>query len=131
LPPLERSHPPIREGDDADELPYFPTQPDDEDELTTEEARKFLGNISKATFWRQVRAGYIPPPVYVTPRSPRWTRGKLRRHKARNQRLPREAQELRRRARLHHDQHDPRDDLVPDPNQTARFTSSKTGRTSR
>jgi hypothetical protein len=108
VPILEKSHLPIQPGDD-DQLPYLPTQPGDEDELTTEEARKFLGNISKATFWRQVRAGYIPPPVYVTPRSPRWTRGILRRHKARNQRLPRDAQEMRRRARLDHEQLEPGD----------------------
>jgi hypothetical protein len=116
VPPLELPHPPIRpEDDDAertyllgdDAERYFLPQQGDDDELTATEAQEFLGNISKATFWRQVRAGYIPPPVYVTPRSPRWTRARLRRHKARNQRLPRDAKEMRRRARLDHEQNAP------------------------
>jgi hypothetical protein len=97
VPTPELSHPQIG-PDDGDEL--YPSQADDADELTADEARKVLGNISKATFWRQVGAGYLPAPTYVTPRAPRWTRGKLRRHKARNQRLPRDAKELRRQERL-------------------------------
>jgi len=95
--PPEMSHPQIG-PDDGDEL--SPSQADDADELTVSEALKELGNISRATFWRQVGAGYLPAPTYVTPRAPRWNRGKLRRHKARNQRLPRDAKELRRQERL-------------------------------
>ena len=31
-----------------------------------------------STLWRDVRAGLLPPPYYVTPRNPRWRRSELR-----------------------------------------------------
>ncbi len=31
-----------------------------------------------STFWRDVRAGRLPPAYYVTPRCPRWRRSELR-----------------------------------------------------
>ena len=31
-----------------------------------------------STFWRDVRAGRLPPAYYVTPRAPRWRRSELR-----------------------------------------------------
>lgn len=31
-----------------------------------------------STFWRDVKAGRLPPPYYVTPRCPRWRRSELR-----------------------------------------------------
>lgn len=31
-----------------------------------------------STFWRDVRAGNVPPAYYVTPRCPRWRRSELR-----------------------------------------------------
>jgi predicted DNA-binding transcriptional regulator AlpA len=31
-----------------------------------------------STFWRDVRAGHVPPAYYVSPRCPRWRRSELR-----------------------------------------------------
>jgi predicted DNA-binding transcriptional regulator AlpA len=31
-----------------------------------------------STFWRDVRAGRLPPPYRVTPKCPRWRRSELR-----------------------------------------------------
>jgi predicted DNA-binding transcriptional regulator AlpA len=31
-----------------------------------------------STFWRDVAAGKVPPPYYVSPRCPRWRRSELR-----------------------------------------------------
>jgi len=31
-----------------------------------------------STFWRDLRAGKLPPAYYVTPRCPRWRRSELR-----------------------------------------------------
>ena len=31
-----------------------------------------------STFWRDLRAGRLPPAYYVTPRCPRWRRSELR-----------------------------------------------------
>jgi predicted DNA-binding transcriptional regulator AlpA len=31
-----------------------------------------------STFWRDVKAGRLPPAYYVAPRSPRWRRSELR-----------------------------------------------------
>jgi len=31
-----------------------------------------------STFWRDVRVGTIPPPIYVTPKAPRWRFSDLR-----------------------------------------------------
>jgi predicted DNA-binding transcriptional regulator AlpA len=34
--------------------------------------------LSLAAFWRQVRDGRLPAPLYPSPRSPRWVRAELR-----------------------------------------------------
>jgi hypothetical protein len=78
-----------------------PEQPGDEDPFTPTEAQTFLG-LTPQTFWRGVKTGYIPPPSYPMPRTPRWTRGQLRRHREATRRTPIEAKEMRRRARLAH-----------------------------
>ncbi len=33
---------------------------------------------ARSTFWRDVKAGLLPRPFYVTPRSPRWRLSELR-----------------------------------------------------
>ena len=30
-----------------------------------------------STFWRDVRLGRVPPPLYVNPKSPRWRRSEI------------------------------------------------------
>ncbi len=44
------------------------------------DAREAAAETGRAlsTFWRDVRAGLLPPPYRVTPRSPRWRRSELR-----------------------------------------------------
>ena len=39
--------------------------------LTAREAAK-LRRCSLATVWRDVKAGRLPPPVYLAPKRPRW-----------------------------------------------------------
>jgi predicted DNA-binding transcriptional regulator AlpA len=43
-------------------------------------ARESAAETGRAlsTFWRDVRAGRVPPAYYVTPRCPRWRRSELR-----------------------------------------------------
>ena len=50
--------------------------PDDPLLTAAESAAKSGRALS--TFWRDVRAGRLPPAYYVTPRSPRWRRSELR-----------------------------------------------------
>jgi predicted DNA-binding transcriptional regulator AlpA len=45
--------------------------------LTAAEAAAERGQ-ARSTFWRDVRAGRVPPAYYVTPRCPRWRRSELR-----------------------------------------------------
>ena len=45
--------------------------------LTAAEAAIERGQ-ALSTFWRDVRAGRVPPAYYVTPRCPRWRRSELR-----------------------------------------------------
>jgi predicted DNA-binding transcriptional regulator AlpA len=51
---------------------YIPTDPF----LTAREGAAELG-IGLSTFWKHVKAGSLPAPEYVLPRSPRWRRSKL------------------------------------------------------
>lgn len=74
-------------------------QPGDDDPMGPKEAQAFLG-LTPQVFWEGVKTGYLPPPSYIMPRSPRWTRGQLRRHRELTRRRPAEAKELRRKARL-------------------------------
>jgi hypothetical protein len=52
---------------------YVPDDPN----LTAAEAAADRGQ-GLSTFWRDVKAGRVPPPNYVSPRCPRWRRSKLR-----------------------------------------------------
>jgi len=45
--------------------------------LTAAEAAAETGR-GLSTFWRDVRAGRLPPPYRVTPKCPRWRRSELR-----------------------------------------------------
>ena len=45
--------------------------------LTAAEAAAERGQ-ALSTFWRDVRAGRVPPAYYVSPRCPRWRRSELR-----------------------------------------------------
>jgi predicted DNA-binding transcriptional regulator AlpA len=45
--------------------------------LTAQESAIETGR-GRSTFWRDVRAGLLPPAYYVTPRNPRWRRSELR-----------------------------------------------------
>lgn len=45
--------------------------------LTAAEAAVERGQ-ALSTFWRDVRAGHVPPAYYVSPRCPRWRRSELR-----------------------------------------------------
>ena len=51
---------------------YVPNDP----LLTAAEAAAERGQ-GLSTFWRDVRAGKIPPAYYITPRCPRWRRSEL------------------------------------------------------
>ena len=51
-------------------------QPDDP-LLAAKEAAIEMGR-ALSTFWRDLRAGKLPPAYYVTPRCPRWRRSELR-----------------------------------------------------
>lgn len=52
---------------------YLPDDP----LLTAAESAAETGR-GLSTFWRDVRAGRLPPAYYVTPRCPRWRRSELR-----------------------------------------------------
>lgn len=39
--------------------------------LTAKEAAAYRRQ-GLSTFWRQVKLGQVPKPIYITPRSPRW-----------------------------------------------------------
>jgi predicted DNA-binding transcriptional regulator AlpA len=45
--------------------------------LTAAEAAAERGQAI-STFWRDVRAGRVPPAYYVSPRCPRWRRSEIR-----------------------------------------------------
>ncbi len=45
--------------------------------LTAAEAAVERGQ-ALSTFWRDVRAGRVPPAYYVSPRCPRWRRSEIR-----------------------------------------------------
>ncbi len=56
--------------------PALGYRPDDP-MLTAREGAAEL-RVGLSTFWRDVKAGRLPPPYYVTPRCPRWRRSELR-----------------------------------------------------
>jgi predicted DNA-binding transcriptional regulator AlpA len=45
--------------------------------LTAEESAKER-HQGLSTFWRDVRRGIVPAPIYVSPRCPRWRRSRVR-----------------------------------------------------
>jgi len=47
--------------------------------LTPSETAAYL-SISTSTLWRLTREGTLPAPIYLSPRSPRWSRTALDRH---------------------------------------------------
>jgi predicted DNA-binding transcriptional regulator AlpA len=51
---------------------YIPSDP----LLTAREAAAERSQ-SLSTFWRDVRAGRLPPAIYVSPRCPRWRRSEI------------------------------------------------------
>lgn len=66
---------PLRRRPRRDPAPeYRPNDP----LITAREAAKETGR-GLSTFWRDVKAGRLPPPVYVNPRSPRWRLSSLQR----------------------------------------------------
>ena len=66
---------PLRQRLRRDPAPeYRPNDP----LITAREAAKETGR-GLSTFWRDVKAGRLPPPVYVNPRSPRWRLSSLQR----------------------------------------------------
>ena len=89
----QRSSTPSAQSDTPD------WQDGDDDALTPKEAGDY-DHISLATLWRRVADGTYPKPFYPSPRTPRWRRGDLRRRREANRRLPQEAKELRRKAKL-------------------------------
>jgi predicted DNA-binding transcriptional regulator AlpA len=52
-------------------LPPPPTIPGDDALLTAREGAAYRRQ-GLSTFWRDVRSGLLPPPIYIAPRSPRW-----------------------------------------------------------
>lgn len=57
-------------------------------------------NSSVPTIWRQVAAGRIPAPFYISPSAPRWDLNEVDRAIEATRALPRDAMEARRQARL-------------------------------
>ena len=55
--------------------------------------------LSLPSFWKQVRMGRLPKPLYSAPRCPRWLLGELRGALLRTRCLPTEAMHARRKAR--------------------------------
>ena len=56
--------------------------------------------LSIPGFWKQVRSGRLPKPLYPAPRCPRWVLGELRAALLATRCLPRDAMAARRQARL-------------------------------
>ncbi len=57
---------------DRRKVVYQPSDP----LLTARECAAECG-LAISSFWRAVRAGHVPPAIYVTPRCPRWRRGEI------------------------------------------------------
>jgi predicted DNA-binding transcriptional regulator AlpA len=53
-----------------------------------------------STVWRDVKRGTLPPPVYITPKSPRWRWSELLAALEQTRALPREAMARRRAAKM-------------------------------
>src|SRR3954447_14153268 len=66
--------------------------------LSSSEAATEAGR-ALSTFWRDGRAGRLPPPYYATPRCPRWRRSEVRAALEATRALPSEAAAARRAVR--------------------------------
>jgi predicted DNA-binding transcriptional regulator AlpA len=73
--------------------------PDSDYPLLAKDAAAAVG-ISLAAFWRAVRDGRLPQPVYPLPRAPRWFRSELRAALQHHRMSPVAAKEQRRMRRL-------------------------------
>jgi predicted DNA-binding transcriptional regulator AlpA len=70
------------------------------DPLLTAEASAADVGLSLPSFWRNVSAGRLPPPVYPAPRAPRWRQSELRAALEATRAKPAEAKAARRAARI-------------------------------
>ncbi len=66
-----------RHNADTSAIIRKPTYISDDPLLAAREAAVESGR-ALSTFWRDVRAGLLPPPYYILPRCPRWRRSELR-----------------------------------------------------
>lgn len=66
-----------RKRREAKALPAPPAFLSDDALLTAREAAAYRRQ-GVSTFWRDVRAGRLPRPLYVTPKAPRWRLRDLR-----------------------------------------------------
>jgi predicted DNA-binding transcriptional regulator AlpA len=57
--------------------------------------------LSLPAFWKQVRQGRLPKPLYPAPRCPRWVLSELRDALLATRCLPSEAMDARRKAKIH------------------------------
>jgi predicted DNA-binding transcriptional regulator AlpA len=85
----------------AEAAPSF-SPPFDERPVDARRAREIVSDppMSSPTFSRGVRDGWLPQPVYVGPKMPRWWPSELRAAINARRMSPREAKEVRRLARL-------------------------------
>jgi predicted DNA-binding transcriptional regulator AlpA len=85
----------------AEVVPSFPPS-SDERPVDNPRARAIVSDppMSPATFNRGVRDGWLPQPIYVGPKMPRWWPSELREAINKRRMMPREAKEVRRQARL-------------------------------
>jgi predicted DNA-binding transcriptional regulator AlpA len=67
--------------------------------LTARDAARYV-RLSVPAFWKNVASGWLPPPVYVAPKAPRWTRAELDAAIAAKRSMPKDAQAARRKAKL-------------------------------
>jgi len=58
-------------------LPPVPSFLTNDALLTAREAAAYRRQ-GLSTFWRDVRAGTVPKPIYITPKAPRWRLSDLR-----------------------------------------------------
>lgn len=67
--------------------------------LTADESAQECG-VSVPAFWKGVKAGRLPKPVYPASRAPRWRRSELHAALEVTRSMPRDAMEQRRQAKL-------------------------------
>ncbi|MCK8786751.1 hypothetical protein M0638_20475 [Roseomonas sp. NAR14] len=82
-----------------------PTPASDDPLLTAREGAAEV-RLSLPAFWRGVRDGRFPAPVYPAARAPRWVRSELRAAVMRTRMLPTEAVAARRAKKQHRVTHE-------------------------